>query len=46
MGVLTIAMYKLSTSAFVIWPSNMKNELVGVVYITIVKHQRVHYSYD
>ena len=45
-GVLTIAMYTLLMSAFSIIPGHMKNKVVGVVYIVIVKHPRVHSSYD
>ena len=45
-GVLTIAMYTTPKSAFFICPGHMKNALFGVVYIAIVKHQRMHSSYE
>ena len=39
-------MYTTPTSAFFIWSGHMKNELMGVAYIAIIKQPRLHSSYD
>ena len=45
-GVLLLYLYTTPTSSFFIRPGNMKNKIVGDVYIAIINHTRVHSSHD